>query len=940
MPYQEIAILLPCHSLEDFPTHYEGDDAQGLLAGWTALWHPLLLADVGTMPKWYRVDSPPEELAERLLVIPSVAVADLPTGFAQRAKDAGACVVRRKGNRAEILEQALKPFEGAEKFDADLAADFLALGYCYLQIQLLTRQMRYSSNLDEIYFEGQLIAAAKAAVANDGPSARESLQRCFDVLSQERDHYYPVDAYILDLTLLAETTLGPALREELTDGTVTNLLAAAELGRLMGESEPESLAALRAALEENKASLAGSAAAERRWPLLSAETVWRELARGGREYEEIFGRRPSVFGARRFGWTPLLPALLKQAGFRGALHMSFDGGRIPEGSHSKTQWEGTGGVTLESLAKPPLDAAKPETFLSYALRLGESMDMDHVAVLCLAHWPGAASPWYGDLRRISRYAGALGKFVSLDTFFTAGDGMGQVDRFQDDQYRSPYLQQAVIRRQADPLGSVRAYWRREAAVSSLNAIEALGSLVSGDAAAPRSAELASKHDALGDETLSEEAAAGFSSALEQANEAAAGRLAQALSAGSSGDTGVLLLNPLPFVRRVGLELPAGAGLPPAEKPVYAAGEASGRGHAGVDLPPLGFVWLPRGGGASGGKKRGDKPLAEEGVLRNEFFEAHFSPETGCLAALYEYNVRGNRLSQRLSFRLPEERPTAGEAWQEPVQNYSIPAAESLEVTFDSFAMGELTSRGRLLGPEGEELAKFTQVFRVWRGSRVLGVTIELEPLTEPQADPWNSYFACRFAWPDEGAELRMSRHGFSSVTSARRFEAPQFYEIDNGSHRTAILTGGLPFHRRVGHNQCDTLLVVRGERARRFELGIGIDLKNPLHEALSLLTPPVVLPAARAPKNSSGWLFHLDQRNVLATWWEPLVEQGKVTGFTVRLQETAGRSTRVTLHGFRPIAAARFQSFAGEVFQEAPLHEGGVRIELAGHEWQQLVCRW
>ena len=50
MTYRESYILLPCHSLEDFPLHHEGDDAAGLLAAWTALWHPALLAATGAGP--------------------------------------------------------------------------------------------------------------------------------------------------------------------------------------------------------------------------------------------------------------------------------------------------------------------------------------------------------------------------------------------------------------------------------------------------------------------------------------------------------------------------------------------------------------------------------------------------------------------------------------------------------------------------------------------------------------------------------------------------------------------------------------------------------------------------------------------------------------------------------------------------------------------------
>ena len=40
MSYEEVAILLDCPTLEDFPVHHEGKEAESLLASWTALWHP------------------------------------------------------------------------------------------------------------------------------------------------------------------------------------------------------------------------------------------------------------------------------------------------------------------------------------------------------------------------------------------------------------------------------------------------------------------------------------------------------------------------------------------------------------------------------------------------------------------------------------------------------------------------------------------------------------------------------------------------------------------------------------------------------------------------------------------------------------------------------------------------------------------------------------
>ena len=194
MKYQELIILLPCHSLEDFPTYHEGDDAHSLLASWSALWHPELLAATSKALNWRRIEEPPSDVKERLIVVPSVCVQRLPTGFAQRVKDEGGVLIRKTTSREEIVTAALAPLregctDARPPVPDDLAADFMALGYCYLEIELLTRQMRYSSNLDETYFKGTAVAAAVAAVEGNVELAREKLSACFSVLAEERDHY-------------------------------------------------------------------------------------------------------------------------------------------------------------------------------------------------------------------------------------------------------------------------------------------------------------------------------------------------------------------------------------------------------------------------------------------------------------------------------------------------------------------------------------------------------------------------------------------------------------------------------------------------------------------------------------------------------------------------------------------------------------------------------
>ena len=930
MKYQELLILLPCHSLEDFPTYPEGDDAQSLLASWSALWHPVLLANAGQAPSWRRVEEPPQDVKDRLIVVPSVCVPRLATGFPQRVKEEGGCIVRKTASRQEIVAAACASLgDSIPSVDPDLAADFFALGYCYLQIELLTRQMRYSSNLDEVYFKGQAVAAAAAAVAGDKGSAKEKLHACFSVLAEERDHYYPVDAFLLDLNLTAATTLGGALRDELAGPMPTNLLVSAALLDQMQEKEPATLAALRTALAANQVGLIGGEEVEERLPLLSQESILATLRHGLSRYEAIVGRRPEIFGRWRFGLTPTLPGILEKLGFRGALHACFEEGGVPGGTQFKVRWEGIDGTAIDAIARPPLDASKPQTYLSLATKLGESMDSDHVATLCLAHWPGQASEWLGDLRRIAGYCKALGKLVTVEEYFRETDVPGHLDRFEGDRYRSPYLKQAVIRKQDDPISTSVCYWMRHYRQRSEQAMRTLTTLVRG------------RHVPTPGDTSREESTEVVGS-LEGLDLAAAA-WADALSGGRRNPPGCLILNPCSFVRRVGIELPVSATLPEANKPIYSADQTEERKVAVVDLPPAGFVWV---GGQTARSPAGTKKsllLVEDNTLRNEFFEVVINPTTGALAAMHEYQTRGNRLSQQVALRMPGPRQRPGDTYRDPDETavYSVMAADSLEVTCATATLGEMVVRGRLVDLRGEKLAGFVQTYRVWRGSRVLQIEVELDPVAELQPDPWNSYYCCRFAWAEESAELFRTVNETRQSASGQRFEAPHYIEIAAEKHTTTILTGGLPFHRRHESRMLDSLLISRGERKRKFQLGVGIDLTHPMLDAISLLSPPLLVPETAAPASgSSAWLFHIDARNVIATHWEPVLEGTTVNGFRVRLLETAGRPTSPTLSALREIQSAEQVDFRGQKISDCAITDGKLKVEIPAHGWVEILATW
>lgn len=925
MKFSEIAILLPCHSLEDFPLYQEGREAEGLLSAWTALWHPALLAAAERLPTWHRADSPPEEVAGRLFIIPPLCEPQLLAGWANRAHDEGALLVRNMHERGAVVAAALAGLDSPPPVDAALVQDFLALGLCYLLVELLTRQMRYMSNIDEIHLRNQAVAAAQGAVANEVEAARERLRACFDVLTQARERFYPVGVYLIDLVLTAPTTLGPSLRRELTEPTPKNLLISGRLARDMAQQQPESAAVVRQRLADTRLSLVGGEFDEAESPLLPLESILAEFERGRAAYIEALGASPSVYGRRRFGLTPLLPGILAGAGFAGALHFTLDEGQFPRGTQAKTRWEGFGSTAIDAIARVPLDAAAVESALGYPRKMGETMDADHVATLIFAHWPGQVSPFFDDLRRIAAHAPALGKFVTLDEYFRETDRPGDITKFRADQYRAPYLRQAIIREEPDPTASIATTIHQRSRADNVQTLTTLTTLLGG------------KSRSTGDVTSH----GGSSAALDVAcQQQAATGLANRLAANGAA-TGCLVLNPHPFTRREGVCLPALSAPPDVGGAVVAAQPSDAGPRVVVDVPPMGFAWLAAGGAkADSPTKRRSKP-PKEPTINNEAVEVTVHPATGGIRAIHDIEQRGNLLSQQLAFRLPPPRPKPGDLWRDPDLDaiYSRMEAESVEVTASGPAFSQIVSRGRLVDAEGARLAGFTQRIELWRGTRLVLIEIELDVDRQPRADAWNSYYACRFAWGDDSAELRRSVGLGSQVTDARNLEAPYFIEVKSGRTRSTILTGGCAYHRRVGQRMLDTLLVARGDTRRRFRLGIGAGIAHSAAAALAFVDPLVVAERAACPKTPTGWLFHLDAKNIVATHWSPL-DGEPAAGFRARLCETEGRAGRVHLRCFRPVAAARQIDFRGETVLDLNVAGDQIAIDFAPYEWLEVEGTW
>jgi len=359
-------------------------------------------------------------------------------------------------------------------------------------------------------------------------------------------------------------------------------------------------------------------------------------------------------------------------------------------------------------------------------------------------------------------------------------------------------------------------------------------------------------------------------------------------------------------------------------------------------------------------------MSEERMIRNEFIEVHINEATGGIARIKEFGRKPNRLSQQLALRFPRERTVAGPTG-EPTERtyYSQMRCTSISVTSNGPALGEIVTSGTLNDPQdGSIVAEFGQTVRVWRGRPFVELEIELRAVKMPDGDPWSNYFASRFAWNDSAATLTRSVLGGAHGLQFERFESPHFLEIATESQRTTFLNGGLPFHRKTGPRMVDSLLIVAGETERRFRFGLAIDTDYPMRAAMDFLVPPTVVESPGGPPiaGTSGWLFHLDAKNVQILQFLPprrsdsstIVDGGQPAaketeavrgddgafGFAVRLVETEGRQRPVRLECYRTPTEATRLDFQGRMLGQLPIVDDTVLIEMGAYEIVDVDLRF
>lgn len=440
MTIRRASVILPGRGLEDFPSQLTGPAAAELLAAATALWHPSLIHATQSPPGSYSTDGPPDpdSLEGELVLIPPASRERMSPDWCNRLRATAPrnpppveAVASRSDTIAALLGAAsIKPDQVA----AESVADFLALGHAHLQVELLTRALRYTSVLDSEQFSSAVVAAAGAAVEGNRIAEHEELGRAFDLLADARNHVYSVDFYVIDITLLTDSMLGEPLRAKLATGSPTNLLITGEQIERMAHEYPETLAELKRGMEAGTACIVGGMFRRGAVGGQSPESLLSELVAGQQAARRHLDHEYEIFGQFDSEFSPLLPAVLKNLGFRAALHAAFDGGSLPRADQRKTNWGAGEGSSIEALSALPLDVSRPETWLKLAERIGDSIAHDHVATLLLAGWPGGGCEYLEDFLHAARYGSVLGKVVTLDGYFRESREPDEWTKFHPREY--------------------------------------------------------------------------------------------------------------------------------------------------------------------------------------------------------------------------------------------------------------------------------------------------------------------------------------------------------------------------------------------------------------------------------------------------------------------------------------------------------------------------
>lgn len=975
---QRSVVVIPSYSVEELPNGLGHDVSSDFLNAWTAGWDPRLLVCLGTLPEWKRPDSGALELENALVLCPEVCKEKVYVPQRERL-ELGNCLVidTDRMNRSVLYQKIAHTIRDSgsenalEVLNASplLGEDFYALGFAVLQVQILARKLRYSWNIDWIAFSEQVMNAAKASIQGDGEETERWIQASFDTISQERDRYCSQQIYLLDVVLLAESTLGEALTQQFDTAHPFSILATSDLLLKMQRENTHAWDQLKQGLETKNVSIVGGLQRETISSYRSYRALFEDLRVGRESYERLGVVPPSVFSMFAPGVSHLHADLLRQFGYVGALLNAWSGGKLPELDSAKILWQThSDAPSIDCVLGHVKDLSNAESLLNWTAGLSKQLDYHQIPTIVLAHWPNRFAEGVEDLLRVIKRSPSLGTFESVENYFSSTNQPYSANAFTNTQFKIPVPEsnavRTALRDKLMELGSANTK------VSRLRSVSGLWNQV-----APTKVSIEELDNNCQFQREVENLPLDGSSDMRSTEEAikrSRVRLLELITdaAGvrggeSSKPNGYMVVNPCSHPQRVFLKDLNGVVDPKSSSRILGLVVNRGTSHAVVDIPPFGFVKfrasdIQQSSGDTNTvpvirnhnlwqKMTGKRTAIADSdwTMSNEYMELQIDPKRGHLRSVFVPSKRGSRMSGMPSI-------VAGcfdsnRKWKE--EDFLSSELQSLKIVENSNVCGciEATTVTKLAS--GARIPLKIR-YTLWRGARWLNIQFVVD---NPPADPFHVVW--RTAWANESATIAAWQQGVKGKLPAPLQASIELVEIDDVENKIYVAAKHNPVHQRFEMRYLVTALPAKKDGVVCSELAVGMDWSRPYETALDLLDTPWIAPAtlpAGVSNDESAWLAQSNLANVRfefdsATGVEITRDANNpdVSGTgcvdvdaVLWVSETQGKRAQCRLSFFKNVEEAWRIDAIGRECCRLDVEDGQVLINLHPSEQCRVALRW
>lgn len=896
------------------------EEAEAFWNGYFTLWHPQVVAESAGPPTLGSQEEFETPGADHLFVIPETPYRYQSTDWAERLKEAGSSSFAATPSWETTLEQLSHAL--AKPFQDEDWIPFAGLGLGYLILEAYCDAQDHANTLDPVAFYDHV---RQAAVGTEQGDRKHHLGQAAHLLQQAREVVNPSQLYQAVTLFLGGDEKDSKLAEWLkSDLSFTIVASGCWMNQWSLLNEGLNAELFQSKLTSGKIDWWGGHCHERPDSLLPLSAWLANLERGVCLAKGRFNKRLESSGRGDFAATPTMPAILQSFGLKRTLGFSNDGGVWPSATNSLVAWRGPDSQLIESCTRKPEPIDHAETAFHLGHLLHDSTSSEYVGWVHLGTMQQLAEVpvWFQCWSALHEMAPVFGQLGNLEQTIRDIPATEQYTPPGAEEFQSDYLlemtghgsQEPPAQKMPYPISRFAKAKRNWQTWESARTLFALHAVITPklEGQSEFKALHQSKEGLLNDQGLGDET--DFASTLNQM----ATRLAERLTTGvTTKTTGYLLFNPCSFSRKVPVELPLATTLLPA--PAWASQKAQQGIDAVIEVPPLGFAWVPRTV-EKGAKVRIPKQIIVEGTtLRNDSLIIEVDPQSGGIRAIKDAVKEIPRLGQQLVF-------APG----------STMKCESVKVTRNGHAVGEVQSKGSLVDAHGVILADYQQTCRLWAGRRLAEVDIHLEPCQELSGYPWHAYYASRWAWRDSHAQLHKSVHWTKLPSQQTRPETPGFVELELPLGRVTIFSGGLPYWQRYSTRMLDSLLLSEGEMCRNFSFAISLDDELPHQTEQDWLTPSIVVPVDQGPPaaGNSSWLFHLDAPSVLLI--DMHASQERPCSVILRMVETYGYATETLLQCPRRPSAVMVVNSLGEPQRSLEVQEEGIVLRVGCYEFLQL----